>query len=223
MKKRQRMAHFFERVTPLNSVFCFEKLEHWTLTVGERSQYGWSLLLSRQNWRSVIQEWSLPLQSNWVFSALNLPISKKNCDCTSWTLSAFHIHNNFSFWLIQVFISFYQRVPMFAPSMQPLTLGSVLTKIFLVWKAARQTTRAKLHMYRRLLLKLEKQIGVTIYRPILAANKALGLEGVHMYICLVGCRLPPLDGHVSVCLVLAMEVYDTWKLYLKIAHQNRLW
>ena len=28
------------------------------------------------------------------------------------------------------------------------------------------------------------------------------------YICLIGCRLPPLDGHVAVCLVLTIDVYD---------------
>ena len=26
-------------------------------------------------------------------------------------------------------------------------------------------------------------------------------------ICLIGCRLPPLDGYVGVCLVLTIEVY----------------
>ena len=29
------------------------------------------------------------------------------------------------------------------------------------------------------------------------------------YKCLIGSRLPPLDGYVSVCLVLTIEVYDT--------------
>ena len=29
------------------------------------------------------------------------------------------------------------------------------------------------------------------------------------YICLVGCRLPPLDGYVSVGLVLTIDVYVT--------------
>ena len=28
------------------------------------------------------------------------------------------------------------------------------------------------------------------------------------YICLIGCRLPPLDGYMAVCLVLTIEVYD---------------
>ena len=28
------------------------------------------------------------------------------------------------------------------------------------------------------------------------------------YICLIGCKLPPLDGYVAVCLVLTIEVYD---------------
>ena len=28
------------------------------------------------------------------------------------------------------------------------------------------------------------------------------------YICLVGSRLPPPDGYVSVCLVLTIQVYD---------------
>ena len=34
------------------------------------------------------------------------------------------------------------------------------------------------------------------------------LEGVG---CLVGCRLQPLDGYVSVCLVLTIEVYESGK------------
>ena len=32
------------------------------------------------------------------------------------------------------------------------------------------------------------------------------------YICLVGYRLPPLDGYVSVCLVLTVEVYASMNL-----------
>ena len=34
------------------------------------------------------------------------------------------------------------------------------------------------------------------------------LEGVGCSTCLIGCRLPPLDGYVAVCLVLIIEVYD---------------
>ena len=34
------------------------------------------------------------------------------------------------------------------------------------------------------------------------------LEGVGALHMLVGCRLPPLDGYVAVCLVLTIEVYD---------------
>ena len=66
------------------------------------------------------------------------------------------------------------------------------------------------------MLKLDKQISGTIYQPILAACNAYAPGGVgcHIggggvqYICLVGCRLPPLDGYVAVCLVLTIEVYS---------------
>ena len=58
------------------------------------------------------------------------------------------------------------------------------------------------------MLKLDKQIVGTTYRSILAVF----LEGVwyskHASTCLVGCRLPPVDGYVAVCLVLTIEVYD---------------
>ena len=74
-----------------------------------------------------------------------------------------------------------------------------------------------INVCRLLLLQLDKQIGVTIYQPNLAASKACHmevgatLEGVgyskHALTCLVGCRLPPLDGYVAVCLVLTIEVY----------------
>ena len=57
--------------------------------------------------------------------------------------------------------------------------------------------------------KLDKQISGTIYRPYLAANEAEGLEEVK---CLIGCRLPPLDGYTSVCLVLTIDVYGYDKL-----------
>ena len=59
------------------------------------------------------------------------------------------------------------------------------------------------------MLKLDKQIGGTIYRPFLATNEAKDSEGWVgvQYKGLVGCRLPPLDGYVSVCLVLTIEVY----------------
>ena len=44
----------------------------------------------------------------------------------------------------------------------------------------------------------------------------IGLEqdGCHigggwvLYICLIGCRLPPLDGYLAVFLVLTIEVYE---------------
>ena len=58
--------------------------------------------------------------------------------------------------------------------------------------------------HRRLLLKLDTQRDCTVYRPVLAAKKG---GGGLQYICLVGCRLLPQDGHVSVCLVLTIEVY----------------
>ena len=68
------------------------------------------------------------------------------------------------------------------------------------------------------MLNLDKQIGGTIYRPILAADEACHMEGVgakldgvwyskHALTCRVGCRHPPLDGYVAVCLVLIIEVY----------------
>ena len=80
--------------------------------------------------------------------------------------------------------------------------------------------------HRLLLLKLDKQIGGTIYWPILVANEACHMEGwgamlegvgnsKHALTCLVGCRLPPLDSYVSVCLVLTIEVYDTSKALVK--------
>ena len=40
----------------------------------------------------------------------------------------------------------------------------------------------------------------------------LGAVGVH-YICLVGCRLPPLDGYVYVCLVLTIR-----SLWFQLSH-----
>ena len=60
----------------------------------------------------------------------------------------------------------------------------------------------------------------TIYWPILTANEAWCLEGVGYHIgggvvqykCFVGCRLPPLDGYVAVCLVLTIDVYAITKL-----------
>ena len=69
------------------------------------------------------------------------------------------------------------------------------------------------------MLKLDKQIGGTISWPILAVNEACHMEGVgcdvggvryskHALTSLVGCRLPPVDGYVAVCLVLTIEVYD---------------
>ena len=60
--------------------------------------------------------------------------------------------------------------------------------------------------YWRLLLKLYKQIGGTIYWQFLAANEAKGLEGVY-YICLIGCKIPPVGGYVTVCQVFTLEVY----------------
>ena len=47
---------------------------------------------------------------------------------------------------------------------------------------------------------------------ILAANKAYRLEG---WGAVVGCRLPPLDGYVSVCLVL-IKVYVEVELISKL-------
>ena len=33
------------------------------------------------------------------------------------------------------------------------------------------------------------------------------VEGGVQYISLIGCKLPPLDGYVAVCLVLTIEVF----------------
>ena len=68
--------------------------------------------------------------------------------------------------------------------------------------------------HRLLLLKLDKQIDGTIYWPFLAMNKAQGVEyhigGYVQYICLVGCKIQPLDGYVAVCLVLTIDIYGFW-------------
>ena len=69
--------------------------------------------------------------------------------------------------------------------------------------------------HRLLLLKLDKQMGGTIY-CFFTSNEAQGLEGVEyhigggggvQYICLVGCKIQPVDGYVPVCLVLTIDVY----------------
>ena len=57
------------------------------------------------------------------------------------------------------------------------------------------------------MLKLAKQIGGTIYRLFLAMNEAKAWRGGVQYISLVGCKLPPPDGYMVVCLVLTIEVY----------------
>ena len=80
------------------------------------------------------------------------------------------------------------------------------------------------------MLKLDKQIGDTIYWPILAANEAYHLEGVGailegwvQYICLVGCRLPPLDGYVAACLVLTIEIHGLPNLNILVRQFNCLY
>ena len=46
---------------------------------------------------------------------------------------------------------------------------------------------------------------------ISCSDQGIGLKGGGVqYTCLVGCRLPPLDGYVSVCLVLTIEVYGNF-------------
>ena len=75
--------------------------------------------------------------------------------------------------------------------------------------------------HRLLLLKLVKPIGVTIYCPFISTNKANGLEevehhiggGVVKYICLIGYKMHPVTGYRAVCLVLAIDVYDTPPLH----------
>ena len=72
---------------------------------------------------------------------------------------------------------------------------------------------------------LGKQISGTIYWPFLATNKAQDLEvaeyhireGVVQCICLVGCKIQPVDGYVAVCLVLTIDFYDRTKINLLIA------
>ena len=63
------------------------------------------------------------------------------------------------------------------------------------------------------MLKLDKQIGGTIYWPFLATKRHMAWRGVILYwrgvvqyICLVGCKIQPIDGHVVVCLVLTVDV-----------------
>ena len=62
------------------------------------------------------------------------------------------------------------------------------------------------------MLKLDKQIGGTIYWSFVATNSASGLEGYSIiegvqYICLVGCEIQPVDGYMAVCRVLKIDVY----------------
>ena len=75
------------------------------------------------------------------------------------------------------------------------------------------TTITNTSQHRRLLLKLDNQIGGTIYRPTLAANEACHMEGVgaklegvgamlegvgyskHTLTCLVGSKLVGSDYH----------------------------
>ena len=60
----------------------------------------------------------------------------------------------------------------------------------------------------RLLLKVDKQIGVTIYWPFLAFNKAQHFERVGKR--LIGCKLPLVDGYLAVCLVLTLDARFIW-------------
>ena len=73
------------------------------------------------------------------------------------------------------------------------------------------------------MLILDKQIGVTIYqrpRHVTWRGRGTPLERVgyskHALTCLIGCRLPPLDGYVAVCLVLTIEVYDITNVVNKV-------
>ena len=59
----------------------------------------------------------------------------------------------------------------------------------------------------RLLLKLDKQIGGISFWPFIAATQGIGLGGGRVqYMCIVGCKIPPVDGFVAFCLVLTIEV-----------------
>ena len=81
--------------------------------------------------------------------------------------------------------------------------------------------------HRLLLLKLDKQISGTIYWPIIAVNEAQRLEGVgcSTQVCLVGCRLPPLDGYMAMCLVLTIDIYVSGPAigHTLIPHQMATW
>ena len=61
------------------------------------------------------------------------------------------------------------------------------------------------------MLKLDKQIGGNFDRFFLAMNEARARRGWVQYKSLVGCKLPPLDGYVAVCLVLITDVYGKGK------------
>ena len=41
------------------------------------------------------------------------------------------------------------------------------------------------------------------------------------YICCVGCKIPPVDGYVAVCLVLSIDVYVE-SCYTNKARQNKI-
>ena len=80
--------------------------------------------------------------------------------------------------------------------------------------------------HRLLLLKLDKQIGGTIYWPILRMHSTWrwGVpywRGWVQFKCLVGCRLPPLDGYLAVCLFLTIDVDDATLVQLgKVCTQH---
>ena len=95
-----------------------------------------------------------------------------------------------------------------------MTIDRPFRKIKNIFESPKRNSLPKLlsaSTHRLLLLKLDKQISSTIYQSNLAANKGKHLEGVGAILegvgCLIGCRLPPLDAYVSMCLVLTIDVY----------------
>ena len=71
------------------------------------------------------------------------------------------------------------------------------------------------------MLKLDKQIGGTIS----CNEQGIGFRGcVLQYICLVGCKIQPVDGYVTVCLVLTIDIISHKMVdvqYLPIMRQRK--
>ena len=88
--------------------------------------------------------------------------------------------------------------------------------IYSIYEISELILVAKHH--RHLLLKLYKQICGTIYQPNHAADKAEHLEEVGCHVGGAGVQYTNLlDGYVSFCLVLTVEVYE------KMQHHRSFW